>query len=851
MSKTVSTKKIKYSRAIGGTPWGLPPQAICIEEKEDPEWGEACMDFFDYQSMGQMHEKKDDLRKFRVLSGDFNLKDYSYMKDPLAQLKVNNPNDKEMGGNTASYNPYENIVHYPIMVRPINTILGEYIKRITQLHGFYCKNHSPKAHNEYNRTKTEMLQNWAESKIMANVMRKVKAMGIKEGTEEYDQAVLEQTPEEIQDFVDGGGYIDIPEKVSQTLLKNMWKDQSLDSEFVEGFKHAAIVAKEFYHIHNVNGKTKISNISPLDVFYHKSPSNKWISDGQYAGFRWMLSPSSVIDLFYNKLTVDDIQEIEATVNPAIQSKRVKKGLASGVISYDTQTFNDVYGNINEHNMNTALDMIYDYQRFGESSNHSSTFGLIKVVRAYWKSTRNIGWLTSYSETDEPILEMVDENYVPDKTKGEFVELTPCNQIYTGAKIGNDIYVDIGPYQDQIIDLDNLEYAPLPIEGALMNDTHTKPYSLVDLMLPWNELYNIVAYELREDMNSSMGRVLFMSIDHIPNIPGFTMEKWHYWARKFKIAWVKQPKGQSASTFNQFTSADMSFAQQMQAKMEALEQIQQKCDSIAGFSPGRVAGQSTESTLGQSNQQLVASVNQTEYLFFRHSKLIERVLNQALNLAKKGLKNNAFVRNLFDDYELAYIDYDPEVVANQKVGVYVTNSSEDLRKREMLQTLMQPAMQNGADFADLSDMIMAETISEVKQISYKLRRMAKESRQAEQQFKDKELQARIKHDDQLRADHLKIEADKNSTRLQEAAIKTFGGVNNTNSSDFDGDGIPDIMELAGFDLKQRDIFTKHMLKERDQAFAEKKHNDDMKIREKELKQTDRRNDIMSKKSSKSN
>jgi hypothetical protein len=847
-SSTSLKKKVSYNRAVGTTVWGLPPQMINQSEKESSSWQESCMDYFDYQASAQIHDKTNDLRKYRVLSGDFSLKDYSFIKDPLAMLKINNPNDKEMGGVSGSgYNAYENIIHYPIMVRPINTIIGEYIKRITQLHGFYAKNESHYARNEYNRVKTEMMQNYAENKIMAAVMKKVKAMGIKEGTEEYGQAVQQQTPEEIQEFMDRD-YTDVAEKVNQTVLKNIWKTESLDSEFVEGFKHACISSKQFYHIYNVANQTKVKNLSPLDVFYQKSPSNKWVSEGQFAGFRWMLTPSSIIDMFYDKLTVTDIEEIEAMINPMLISKKKQKGITSGGIAYDTQTYSDAYGNINEHNMRSTFDMINDYQRYGESSNYSVNYGLIKVVRAYWQSYRKIGWLTSYDQNDKPIVEMVDDNYTADTDKGEFVSFTPCNQVYTGAKIGNNIYLDIGPYQDQIIDLDNLMYHPLPIEGCIMNDTHTKPYSLIDLMLPWNELYNIVAYELREDMNSSMGRVLFMSVDHIPNIPGFTMEKWHYWARKFKIAWVKQPKAGSgaANTFNQFSSADMSFAQQMTAKMEALEQIQQKCDNIAGFSAGRVAGQTTEQTLGQSNQQLSASVNQTEYLFFRHSKLIERVLNQTLNLAKKGLRKNTFMRNLFDDYELAYIDFDPEVVLNQRVGIYVTNSSEDLRKREMLETLMQPAMQNGADFADLSDMIMAETITEVKQIANKLRRTAKERAQLEQDFKNRELQQRTDHEEQIRQDLLTIEREKMASNEEVAYIKTFGGVNNSNTQDTDADGVPDILEFANFDLKQQDLYAKHMIKLRDQNFKEKQHADNVSLEKQKLKQESRRTDVMASK-----
>src|SRR5690606_14235962 len=221
------------------------------------------------------------------------------------------------------------------------TIIGEYIKRISQLHGFYCKNESDYGRNEYYRVKREMIQNLVESKLMARVNQKVASMGLKQGSEEYDQAIQQQTPEDIQDFMDRD-YIDVAERVNQILMKNIWKSESLDSEFVEGFKHACITSKEFYHIYTVDNKTKIKNLSPLDVFYHKSPSVKWIADGQYAGFRWLLTPSSIIDLFYDKLSITDMEEIEAMVNPMIAAKGKRQSTSTGAISYDTQTFSDSF-----------------------------------------------------------------------------------------------------------------------------------------------------------------------------------------------------------------------------------------------------------------------------------------------------------------------------------------------------------------------------------------------------------------------------------------------------------------------------------------------------------------------------
>lgn len=836
-------RKTQMARNMYSSAWGLPVQMVSMSEKESNEWKYGCMDFMDYQASAQVREKRDDLRKARLLSGEFDMRDYSYVRDPLSVMGPNERSKDPAKQNDYSATPdiTEKVQHYPLMVRPINTIIGEYIKRIPQLHGFYAKNESHYARNEHLRVKTEMLQEWAKQQMLNAVIKKVNQQGIKANTPEYQQAIEQQTPEEIQEYMDRD-YIDVAERVTQTVLRNMWKTQNLDTEFIEGFKSACIWAKEFYHIYSVNKKTRVHNISPLDVFYHKSPSVKWVADGQFAGFRWFLTPSSIIDMYYDDLTVADMEEIQEMINPTY---RDRKSVANSNISYDTQSYTNMFGSVNEMNLRTAHDMISDYQRFGESSIYSNHSGLIKVVRAYWKSVRQVGWLTTYDENDQPVLEMVDENYEPKKNLGEHVDFTPCNQIYTGVKIGTNVYLDIGPYDDQIIDLDNLEYTPLPIDGCTYNDTASKPYSLVDLMTPWNELYNIVAHELKEDMNSAMGKVMFMSIDHMPTLPGFTMKKWYYWARKFKIAWVKQPT-KGPNNFNQFTAADMDFANSIAKKMEILERIKMECDSIAGFSPNRVASQSQESTLGQSNQQLTASVNQTEYLFFRHAKLIERILNQAYNTAKKYLKDNTFMRNLFDDYELAYIDYDADQVINAKIGIYITNSSEDQRKRAAMESLMQPAMQNGADFADMSELIMAETISEVRSIAHKLRRNAK----AIQQSNAKQAQDQIASAERIAqmeiASKEKINAGHDRALIQSSAIRTYGGINASPSDDADGDGMPDMIELLNLDMKQADMFRKYALKGEELNFKKKQHQDTLKMDEKQLAAEKERTEMMARK-----
>ncbi len=100
-------------------------------------------------------------------------------------------------------------------------------------------------------------------------------------------------------------------------------------------------------------------------FIHKSPHVKWIADGQFVGFRLYLTPSSIIDMFYEKLTVQNMKDIEEMINPNVAAQKKLKNQPSGAagISYDTTTYLDNWGNINEHQLNATTDMISSYRAF--------------------------------------------------------------------------------------------------------------------------------------------------------------------------------------------------------------------------------------------------------------------------------------------------------------------------------------------------------------------------------------------------------------------------------------------------------------------------------------------------------
>lgn len=823
----INTIFARQQGSSGYRGYGFPSQTVSVAEKEKDQWKLDCMFFFQGEAQRQTREKIRDTKKYKMLADDFQYPSNTWAFDPLFL------GDKK----ETEYGATDPIQHYPIMNMPLNTIWGE---RINRQYRYYCLSDSPASLNAYNREKTEMLFETVSQTIQNNALqkaiRRVQGMGI-----EIDEQVLQQAQQEaqqmsgpqIQRYMDKD-WVDVIEQSANRMLKNIWRMNNLDDEFLEGFRHGTISGKEHYEIAIANGRIQIKNLNPFSVFKHQSPSTRWTSEGQYAGTRLFLTPSSVLDLYRDKLTVEDIQYIESKIYPSTRAGGVNSLTGIKSISFDTFTFSDQFGGTyRDLNMEELDQMVTEYMVTGMSSPRMGTQGLIEVIQAYWKSYRKAGVLHFYDENDEEETMWVDENYKPNKKAGEWVKWFFLNQVYQGTLIDNELVVSVEPYPYQSFDANDPDYSPLPIEGCEYNNYNGKTITLTDLMLPWQEMYDIVAYELRRDMKKAMGKVMFMSYDHIPNIPGFSMEKWMYWCREFGIAWVGE--GKKRAQFSHYSAQDMSFAEQLIAKMNMLDRIKYNCDQFAGFSQPRLANTSNEETARQSMQSQQNSVNQTEYYFWKHSQTIQRVLTIALNTSKKLIRNGDIMvlRTMYDDMEQKYLESDAASVRNARLNLFVVHGSQTIARTEAVRQMAIAAAGKSGDQLDMSDLILAQTENEIRQNLRELRRMAEQRAEQGRQH-EKEL---VQMQNQEKAEQRAWDKEKHYSKLQSDErreyMRTFINQDD-NMKDVDDNGMADIFEGQRVIEEQAENLREHQRQMRQQDLDQQNQSEDRKLKRRELK-----------------
>ena len=102
-----------------------------------------------------------------------------------------------------------------------------------------------------------------------------------------------------------------------------------------------------------------------------------------------------------------------------------------------------------------------------------------------------------------------ETYQPDKLMGEEVYCFWINEAWEATKIGAEIYVNMRPRVIQYNRMSNPSRCHFGIVGSVYNFNDSKPFSMVDMMKPFNYMYNAVHDRLNKLVAANWGKILRM------------------------------------------------------------------------------------------------------------------------------------------------------------------------------------------------------------------------------------------------------------------------------------------------------------------------------------------------------
>jgi len=339
----------------------------------------------------------------------------------------------------------------------------------------------------------------------------------------------------------------------------------------------------------------------------------------------------------------------------------------------------------------------------------------------------------------------------------------------------------------------------------------------------NQLYKLLEKEV--------GKVQLMSIRHIP-IPKDgdaqdALDIWEMEARNRGVVFVDDsPENlKSPSSFNQFTSLDLTRTTEIQARYTLAQQIKNECWELIGMSTQRLGSVSASETATGTNTAITQSYAQTEPLFVAHEyimgQLYQAVIDAALYVeAKKPQSTISYITN---QGESAFVTVNGTDLRFRDLKVYLTNRPEDRKAFDEIRGLSQAVLQNGGSLHDVIELYSTNSMRQMKKVFKTLKERQEQLQNTQMQQKQQELEqqqqqaqaqlqlAQQQADNKIANDNYQAELD----RINKKEIALIGAESKAGPlSDVDKSGSPDVLEIEKIGLQKESASRDYQMKMQD-------------------------------------
>jgi hypothetical protein len=805
----------------------FPDQFKTEKQKRDDSWVKNTMDYFSNKAYAEYVKNRDTF-----------VKNYDLMKGILRRedFLIDEPETKsftDMLIEDVELPAY--VKHYSIITTPVNELVGEISKRPDT---FRVKAFDDDSQAQELQFKTDTLKAYVINQVKQQVMTKAAMSGQEVSMEDIEKITMEQVKDQLD------SYTSVAEKWGNHILTSQKADFNLKEKSEDAFRDLLISAREFYHIYEDNSKLgfNIEVANPKNTWFLTTPDRKYISDptgraqGAYAaGTVEVMELSQIIESFPD-ITKDEIDHLRSSLQDygLINVRESNLGNPDAIPGQDSVMY-DTYDPlvlqtrmIIESEMKENNDGLKDF--LGLTSNVSSFGYKYVVVRSYWISKKKIGKLIYTDELGNEQSVLVDESYKSGDMPSEIsLEWGWINQWYQGTKIGPDIY-HVKPFK-------LLNYCP--IIGTIYEVKNTEARSLVDLMKPFQVIYNVCMNQLYKLLEKEVGKVQLMSLRHIP-IPKDgdaqdALDVWEMEARTRGVVFIDDsPENlKGPSSFNQFTSLDLTRTQEIQARYTLAQQMKIECWELIGMSKQRMGSIAASETATGTQTALSQSYSQTEPLFVAHEyvmgQLYQAIIDSALYI--ESSKPQSTLSYITNEGESAFVQVNGSDLKLRDLKVFLTNRPEDSQMFNELRQLSQALIQNGGTLYDVIELYSTKSMREMKKTFKDLRdrQMEQQQQQLQLQQQQQEQQGKIAQAQIQEAARMAQEKQANENyqneldRINKKEIAMINAMSKEGgaTADLDMSGTPDALEIEklasqqtkaqkDYDSKMADINSKNSI-----------------------------------------
>jgi hypothetical protein len=606
------------------------------------------------------------------------------------------------------------------------------------------------------------------------------------------------TPLEVETYMSNNFRLP-EEKLTDEILQYHIRTDRLKKIFDLGWKDVIIAGEEIYWTGEWNGRPIIKVCNPLYFNYSKSKDVDYLDEADWCTYDEYLSIYEIYQHFGNIITEEErevLDKYESTLNSPSDSK-VWEIIPNAIM--------------NMTDAETTPSWIDPWQ---DNFNDNYKTRRLRVTHVVWKTLKKIKYIYRLNENGTLEKSIVDETYVFNKATDIKQETIWIPEYWQGYKIFTNpkIYLKIEPIPNQYRDLDNPFQIRGPYTGTVYSARNSAPISITDLGKPWQFLYNVIVNQIIEIMKTDIGNILLGLQEQIPK--DLTPTQWMTYIKKFKVALISASRDGDLRSMGidpqYWKSINLSHTQDIAQKLNLLDYIERKMTQAMSYNPNRLGMQSPYESVGNNQQNIIQSSNQTEKWFYMHSYVKERTVENFIEICKVIYKENPLRASyILSDLSIATLNTETSEFANYNYKVYITNTLKDTQVLTELKSLIQPIIQNSnGDLRVITEILTSENATEIKNIINRLHesKIKQEEKmqqsQQQQQMQMQEMQMQIK---QMEMQFQKqLADDKNATTLEAARIngERFAMMNDVND-----DGVHDMIELEK--AKQDSTLNKEM------------------------------------------
>lgn len=690
----------------------IPRQQLPYKSKTK-KWRKQHLDWADDKSLFNFSPVRKSVQRKKInydlVNGVLYMEDLEYMLNP----------DRIR----SEYIP-EKIQHYPIINASLNVLRGEELARVFDYQVVVT---NPDAVSDIELSKRDAVLAALQTNLQQNAQ---------------DENAYNARMEELGDYFQFT-WKDMRELRANRLLTHYWREQNFPQIFNDGFMDALTVGEEIYQCTIEGGEPVLKRLNPMKVRVFMAGNSRRIEDADIVVIEDYISPGKIVDIYGEQLTPKQVLHLEelprsvgkGAVNSMDQIDERHAFLPNFMITDQSDVggmfYSDLFGGLD------GYDRLLPYDLAGN----------IRVIQMYWKSRRRIKKVKSYNEEGKEEFHFYTEQYVIDEAAGETEETFWINQAWEGVKIGDDIYVNMGPCPVQYNSLSNPSRCHFGIIGSVYNFNDSHPYSMVDMMKPFSYLYDAVHDRLNKLIARNWGKIIPLDLAKVPH--GWEIDKWIYYARANNLAVYNSmqegPNGLMVGAMNNNYSAviDAETGDIIQQHMNILEYIKQEIGDVTGITKQRIGQISSRETVGGVERSTLQSTHITEWLFSMHDDLKKRVLTAFLETAKIAVRGRKLkFRFLLDDGSYELVEIDGDQFCENDYGLVVDNSTGTQKLSQNLEGLAQAGLQNQLlTFSSMMKLYGSASLSQKQRmIENAERRQQQQAQQQQQQAMQQQQQA---------------------------------------------------------------------------------------------------------------